>query len=332
MCALFGLAVLALPVRAGAQTGLQVQVKGVEYTRITLTVQSPSKARVSVLHGIDKEQMIPSAPTDYALAHEVTVSAEGLNPGGTMYYQVLAQTEDGTPIEGTLSQVTTKGYPVRLLVTDRRDTPVRNHPVKLHHQNKTGTTDSNGFVAFDDLPAGQHTLELTQNNTAYAQTFDLAAAPVATPPTGSQTVPTQELTVSFRTAQIADDHDSSDSDDSGGMSMNINSLKKIPSAVTYIAAGLALAIVVGVGILMIVRHRKANQLPDTHNFPDSQMYIETEPDEEPTTQSAAPDPLGQVPGVHNPDPGTIVAPPQTPDDNPTQQPPLPGPPGTLPPQ
>lgn len=56
------------------------------------------------------------------------------------------------------------GYTLQIDVKDNHNTPVNGAIVTLHSNPKTGTTDTNGKVRFENVDAGQHLVEIAYGN------------------------------------------------------------------------------------------------------------------------------------------------------------------------
>jgi hypothetical protein len=255
----------------------------VEFTKVILCVSANKRVRVYIKYGSDEKQLrLSSKATKHGTKHDVNLDDKFLIPGTTYYYQVIAEDEQGNKTISPVQNLKTKGYTITILIKDRREQPFRKKQVTLHSEPQTATTDDNGWATFEDVAPGTHTLEYEQDGQKYTESVNVEDALIKTAKDGSQNAETLGYNVNF---------------------VNLAAVKTTPdrTLTIYIAGAVSALALLGAGIFILIRRRRQqNPFAVTSGAGAPAQYgtPPTNPDEL----------IHKAPGVHRPDPGSIVTP------------------------
>jgi hypothetical protein len=206
---------------------------------ITIKFDTDEKAKIKITYTVGKDAKSVSRSTPQT-KHEFTLgSDEKLTAGTTYKIEIIATDEANNKATIYSKSIRTEGvaYTVQIVDTDGR--PLANHPVELHSDPITGTTDENGYVTFADVTPGEHTINFDIDGLAMSQAVLVAQAVITTDdqsgPDAEAEMPIVRLPVQF---SVVDDNPS-------GFQVNYLLL-----AVGAGAAGAAIAFLLQSGVLM----------------------------------------------------------------------------------
>lgn len=267
------------------EIGLQIHKKQVEFTRVILKATAKEKVKVHVVYGLDPKQLaISTAQTDFGKEHEIHLDSAILVPGTRFYFKAIAEDEDGNKVETNVENLKTKGFRVRLRVTDAEEKPIKNQKVTLHSEPITAETDENGVATFDDVAPGDHRLEYEQSGQVHSKTVSVGGdEPLKTESDGTQKAEPEDIQVVFNKVQFADTD---------------NSPIILPATIATILALLA-------GAALLVYKRRQNRFNPISDTGFDQPSANTPIDSQPQDNDQL---INKVKGLDRPDPGSVVSP------------------------
>jgi hypothetical protein len=99
----------------------------------------------------------------------VFLNTKQLAPGTVFDYIVKATNTKGNVVSSSSAQFKTKGYRLRIKVTSTSGTAISYTDVTIHSDPQTAKTDKDGYVTFEDVAPGQHSVEVGNGSTKITQ-------------------------------------------------------------------------------------------------------------------------------------------------------------------
>lgn len=156
---------------SGSSTGsLKVSSVQIQYTVADMIVTTKGNVRVYIRYGLKSDALdTQTAMTGYSTVHKISFRKATILPGSTYFYQIVAKDKSGQVTTSKVDTFSTKGITVKIGVFDKKHHPFKHKKVSLHSTQQDGTTDSEGFVTFNGVAPGTHTLTYADNGKTYSQ-------------------------------------------------------------------------------------------------------------------------------------------------------------------
>lgn len=136
---------------------LNVKVAEISPNSTTITWDTDEKSDSYVEYGLEKDNYFLNASDKiFTTTHKVKLEGPLLTPGARFHFKVSSRDTSGNTSFSEDATFQTKGYSVKIKVTDLVGNPIKNTDVYLYSEPLKGKTDQNGEVSFENVNAGRH--------------------------------------------------------------------------------------------------------------------------------------------------------------------------------
>lgn len=162
----------------------------------TVTVSTTSPVKAKLLYGLKDKLEFESSEVVISQTHPFIIESKYIAPGFVYQYKVVFTDTAGTVKETPIETFRAKGFRVRMRVLDASGKPLAKKKAVLYSEPIESETDDEGYVTFEDVHAGEHTLKVqADDNTEIEQS--VAVTDNRTFVEGNLVIPVQEQEVVF---------------------------------------------------------------------------------------------------------------------------------------
>ncbi len=134
-----------------------VRVENIGKRNATVLWSTNLASNSIVEFGLTNEYGLLASSEDEVINHSVDLPSSLLYPGTKYFFRVISKREDLEAVSEAYT-FTTLGYKVVIQVLSRVGRPIEGAEVTLNSEAKTGLTDANGKVVFDNVSLGRHSV------------------------------------------------------------------------------------------------------------------------------------------------------------------------------
>ncbi len=167
---------------------------------VIIGIKTTKPVTAKLAYGLDNQFGITSQPTALGVDHSIEIPTSDVVSGRTYTYKVILTDEAGTVFESGALTFRVKGYRIKLTLLDKKGNPLRKTKVELHSEVRTGETDEDGAVVFEDVQSGPHELHVITSNKKIVTPIAVADV-IETAENGEEVIPLQEQTVTLATGR-----------------------------------------------------------------------------------------------------------------------------------
>lgn len=140
---------------------------------ITISFNTDEEAKIESVYYIDSEKRFFVANDSFSLDHNVSLGLQEELLSGMIYVVEITATDKlGNSAIIYSQNIQTKGIDLKIKITDLDGKPLANHPVEIHSDPKSATTDKDGFAIFYDITPGNHTLVFDVDGLTFRQPIE----------------------------------------------------------------------------------------------------------------------------------------------------------------
>ena len=141
----------------------------VQFTGGLLSIRTNIPVKISIIYGTSQQTMNQTSAQTSLGTKNVLDLGNGLTPGTTYYYQIIATDGNGNITKGPVGTFTTKGYTISVTVLDNLNHPIPDQSVTLHSSPMVSQTNSKGVATFTNVAPGIHHLEYVSGGKIYSE-------------------------------------------------------------------------------------------------------------------------------------------------------------------
>ncbi|MEK7603006.1 MAG: hypothetical protein AAB459_02055, partial [Patescibacteria group bacterium] len=145
-----------------------VEEKDVQYTKAKFSVTTLKPVVVYIEYGISNLSLV-TKQSNLGTNHEVALDPANLIPGTTYQYRVVMIDQSGNRTDGEVKQVKTKGFSLKLLITDKNGKPLSKKKIVIKSDPIESKTDNKGVATFEDVTPGEHNIEFVDGKKTFVQ-------------------------------------------------------------------------------------------------------------------------------------------------------------------
>jgi len=139
---------------------------GLQRAVITWKTNKPATSQVN--YSQQKDLQLTASDDNLTTNHRVELK-NALLPGKDFYFKVSSAASNGERADGNISTFRTKGYLVKIKVTDRLGKPVKGASVTLYSNPLKAITDEKGIATFKDVSPEKHSVLIKTDGQTFAQ-------------------------------------------------------------------------------------------------------------------------------------------------------------------
>ncbi|MEX0621421.1 MAG: hypothetical protein WD187_00295 [Candidatus Woykebacteria bacterium] len=148
-----------------------IRVSGIELEKATISWLTNEKATSVVEYGNVKKLGFIKFDTKLKTSHKISLPANILAPGTRIYYKVRSKDAAGNIASSKLTSFKTKGYAVKLRITNLNGEPLEGATITLVPGFEKGVADKNGIVVFTDVASGKHSVNIEVDGQVLSSTI-----------------------------------------------------------------------------------------------------------------------------------------------------------------
>lgn len=142
-----------------------LKVEKISINSAIISWKTDQKSDSNIEYGLDKGTYFLSA-SDGNLVTEHSLNLEGplLTPGTKFYFRVISRNANENTATSKEMEFQLEGYILKLRIIDDAGSPLVNTEVWLYSEPKTGKTNQDGEVTFENVSAGKHLVVVKQGS------------------------------------------------------------------------------------------------------------------------------------------------------------------------
>ncbi len=171
-------------------TAIKVTDLGLQQATITWQTNKPATSIVN--YSQQKALKLSASNSSLVTSHKVVIDSSTLLPGTVFFFKVSSVAAGAERVEGEVSTFKTKGYTVKVKITDKSGKLLKGVTVVLYSDPQETRTDNSGIATFTDVSPEKHSVVVKTDGQTFAQEIDVKET--ATPLTAqSYSVKTQKI-------------------------------------------------------------------------------------------------------------------------------------------
>lgn len=150
-----------------------IEVTDLDFQQATITWQTNKPATSIVNYSQQKALKLSASDANLVTSHKVKLDSNTLLPGTVFFFKVASATGDGERVDGDIGNFRTKGYTVKIKVTDKVGKPLKGVRVVLYSDPREEKTNESGIATFTDVSPEKHSVVIKTDGQTFTQEIDV---------------------------------------------------------------------------------------------------------------------------------------------------------------